>query len=158
MVGFEGGGNQQVLPRRQRKALRHLPHVDVGPASGFGGIVAKEVFTLMILIVWSLEKSKDGVKKERPTKPLPHHPPAEGQVIWPFAWTDLVDGKANGLQVHTLLPQSSSVLLHQSDDNATDVVVIIISVLQKQLKLRVGPEGVWDKIKENDLSKLQLFG
>lgn len=55
--------------------------------------------------------------------------------------SDLVHCKADGLHVQALLPQLPSVLLHQSDHHAAHVV-IIVSVLQLQLELRVGPECV----------------
>lgn len=60
MVGLEGGGDQQVFPRRQREALWHLPHVDVGLAAGFGRMVAEEIFPLVVLVIWSLNRQRKG--------------------------------------------------------------------------------------------------
>lgn len=54
VVWLKGGGDQQVIPRRQREALRHLPRVDVGPAASLGRVVAEVVFPGVILVVWSL--------------------------------------------------------------------------------------------------------
>lgn len=54
VVGLEGGGDQQVVPRRQREAVRHLPHVDVGLAASLGRVVAEEIFPCLVLVVWSL--------------------------------------------------------------------------------------------------------
>lgn len=54
VVGLKGGGDQQVVPRRQREALRHLPHVDVGLAASLGRMVAEEIFPCLVLVVWSL--------------------------------------------------------------------------------------------------------
>lgn len=54
VVGLKGGGDQQVVPRRQREALRHLPHVDVGLAASLGRMVAEEIFPCLVLIFWSL--------------------------------------------------------------------------------------------------------
>lgn len=55
MVGLEGGGDQQVFPRRQREALGHLPQVDVGPAASFGCVVAEEILVLVVVVVRSLD-------------------------------------------------------------------------------------------------------
>lgn len=55
--------------------------------------------------------------------------------------SDLVHGEADGLHVEPLLPLLPPVLLHQRDHHAAHVVVIV-GVLQPQLELRVGPEGV----------------
>lgn len=54
MVGLEGGGHQQVFPRRQCETLGHLPHVDVGPATSLGRVVAEEILPLLVFVVWSL--------------------------------------------------------------------------------------------------------
>lgn len=43
VVGLKGGGHQQVVSRIQGEALRHLPRVDVGPASSFGTMVTEEI-------------------------------------------------------------------------------------------------------------------
>ena len=56
--------------------------------------------------------------------------------------SDLIDGEPDGLHVHPFLPEQSPVLLHEGDDHAADVV-IVVRVLQRQLELWVGPEGVW---------------
>jgi len=55
VVRLEGGGHQQVLPRRQREALRDFAHVDVRPAARFGRVVAEEVFSQLVLVLWSLD-------------------------------------------------------------------------------------------------------
>lgn len=55
--------------------------------------------------------------------------------------SDLVHSEADGLQVQAFLPQLPSVLLHQCDHHAAHVV-FVVSVLQLQLVLRVGPESV----------------
>lgn len=56
----------------------------------------------------------------------------------------LVKSKADGLQVQSLFPQRTAVLLHQSDDHAA-LIIIIVSMLQDQLELRVGPKCIWGK-------------
>lgn len=55
VVGLEGGGDEQVLPRRQREALRHLAHVDVGPATSLRWVVPEEVLLHLTLIIRCLE-------------------------------------------------------------------------------------------------------
>lgn len=55
--------------------------------------------------------------------------------------SDLIHCEADGLHVHALLPELPSVLLHQGDHHAAHVIVVV-SVLQPQLELRVGPERV----------------
>lgn len=59
--------------------------------------------------------------------------------------SDLVNCEADGLQVQAFLPQLSSVLLHQSDHHAAQVVVVV-RVLQLQLELGVCPESVCEKM------------
>ena len=65
MVRLEGGGHHQVLPGREGEALRHLTHVDVGPAPGLGGVVAEEVLPELVHVVWGLEGQRDGWRKRR---------------------------------------------------------------------------------------------
>lgn len=62
VVGLIGGGDQQVIPRRKCEALRHLPHVDVGPAASLGCMVAEEIFTCMVLVIWSLNGGRQTEK------------------------------------------------------------------------------------------------
>ena len=54
LVGLEGGGDQQVFSGRQREALGHLPHVDVGLAASLGRVVAEEVFVCVVFAARSL--------------------------------------------------------------------------------------------------------
>lgn len=54
---------------------------------------------------------------------------------------NLIQREADGLQVQALLPQLSSVLLHQCDHHAAHIVVVI-GVYQLHLELRVGPKCV----------------
>ncbi len=54
LVWFKGGGDQQVFPRRQCEAFRHLSHVDVGFAASLGWVIAEEIFSYMVLTIWSL--------------------------------------------------------------------------------------------------------
>lgn len=58
--------------------------------------------------------------------------------IWILS--DLIHREANGFHVQALLPQLSSVFLHQGDDHAAHVIIIIICILQPQLKLRISPK------------------
>lgn len=58
MVRLEGGGHQQVLPRGQGEALRHLPQVDVGFAASLGRVVAEEIFPHVVFIFWRLDSKK----------------------------------------------------------------------------------------------------
>lgn len=55
--------------------------------------------------------------------------------------SDLIHGEADGFHVQAFLPQLSSVLLHQGDHHAAHVI-IIISILQLQLELRITPKRV----------------
>lgn len=66
--------------------------------------------------------------------------------------SNLVDSEADGLQVKTLLPQLAPVLLHQGDDHAAHVVVII-GVYQQQLELRVGPKRVCGSVVKSGASE-----
>lgn len=50
LMGLVGGGDDDILAGRQAEALGHLPHVDVGFASGLGGIVQEEVLLQVLLI------------------------------------------------------------------------------------------------------------
>lgn len=54
VVGLEGGGHHKVGSRRQSEAFRDLPHVDVGTAASFRGVVPEEVLSLLVFIIWSL--------------------------------------------------------------------------------------------------------
>lgn len=58
VMRLESGGNQQVFPRRQREALRHFPHVDVGPAASLGRVVAEEILSLVVCVIWGLMKAE----------------------------------------------------------------------------------------------------
>lgn len=69
------------------------------------------------------------------------HHRVERKVKKKLPLSDLVHGEADGLHVEPLLPHLPPVLLHQRDHHAAHVVVIV-GVLQPQLELRVGPEGV----------------
>lgn len=55
-------------------------------------------------------------------------------------FADLIDSKANGLQVQAFFSQFSSVLLHQRDDHTASIITI--SIVQQKLELRVGPKCV----------------
>lgn len=50
LVGFVGGGDDDIHSRGQSKTLRHLPQVDVGLAFGFGGRVEEKVFLQMLIL------------------------------------------------------------------------------------------------------------
>lgn len=49
-MGLVGGGYDDILAGWQAETLGHLPHVDVGFASGLGGIVQEEVLLQVLLI------------------------------------------------------------------------------------------------------------
>ena len=56
--------------------------------------------------------------------------------------SNLIHGKADRLHVQALFSQLAPVLLHQGDDHAAQVIIVIIGVLQGQLKLGVGPKCI----------------
>lgn len=58
LVRLEGGGHQQVIPRRQREALGHFSHVDVGPAASLRRMVAEEILRHVVLLIWSLHRQQ----------------------------------------------------------------------------------------------------
>lgn len=58
-MGLEGGGDQQVFSGRQREALGHLPHVDVGLAASLGRVVAEEVFVCVVFAARSLNGQEE---------------------------------------------------------------------------------------------------
>lgn len=49
-MGLVGGGHNDVLAGGQAEALRHFPHVDIGFASGLGGVVQEKVLLQVLLI------------------------------------------------------------------------------------------------------------
>lgn len=53
-MGLVGGGYNDILAGGQAEALGHLPHVDVGFASGLGGVVQEEVLLQVLLIAMHL--------------------------------------------------------------------------------------------------------
>ena len=59
------------------------------------------------------------------------------------AWrSDLIQGKADRLHVQALFSQLAPVLLHQGDDHAAQVIVVVIGILQGQLELGVSPKCI----------------
>ena len=56
--------------------------------------------------------------------------------------THSIDGISHSEHVESLLSQLASVFLHESHDESSVVIIVIISVHHLYTVLRVGPEGV----------------
>lgn len=120
LVGLVGGGYDDILAGWQAEALGHLPHVDVGFASGLGGVVQEEVLLQVLLIpVHLFGNLVDGEANSEEVGPqLP--------VLAPV-----------------LLHQS-----HEEAADYLRVLRVIVFLQKLETVLRVGPESVCDPRKE----------